>query len=209
MKDLKLILGVVLGSGLLVVLMIWGLSKMSGPGSSVMASSEQLTQGATLSVQNGETKVEVVVFSDTQCPACKVADEWLKPFRSMEGVSYTLRYFPLVTIHKNAMISAQAVEAARQMGKGWEMMDLLFEKQDDWSEVSNPRSLFEEYVSGLGLNVEEFKTKIDSSEVKDVVQTDLNLANSLLLSGTPSIFVNGELVSTQFAEGKIKEALAK
>lgn len=209
MKDLKLILGVVLGSVALVVLMIFGLSKMSGQGSTVMASSEQLKQGAMLSVANGETKAEVVIFSDPQCPACKVADEWLKPFRNTVGVSYTMRYFPLISIHKNAMISSQAVEAARQLGKGWEMMDKLFDKQGEWSEEKDPRGLFEKYVQEIGLNVEEFKVKLDSSETNNTVLADLNLANSLLLSGTPSIFVNGELVSTQFAEGKIKEALAK
>ena len=43
------------------------------------------------------------------------------------------RHFPLVSIHDKAALATQAAEAAGLQGKFWEMHDLLFENQAQWS----------------------------------------------------------------------------
>ena len=126
MNDLKLVLGVVIGSALLVALMIFGLSKMSsGTSGGTMADQKQLLDGALLVKGSTESAVTVVNFSDVQCPACKSADSKLSELRNMAGVKMVFRHFPL-QVHKNSVPGAKAVEASRQLSKGWEMIDLLF-----------------------------------------------------------------------------------
>jgi len=207
MNDIKMVVGVVIGSAILVFLMIFGLSKMSsGNAVGVKVNQDEILAGSLLVKQKGETKVTVVDFSDVQCPACKSADTFLKPIRDLEGVKFVYRHFPL-PIHKNAIVGARALEAARQLGKPWEMMDLLFEKQDDWSFESNPDARFIGYAKSLGLNENDFMKAYKSSETAATVSADLALGDKLQLSGTPSIFVNGELVATQFVVDKVNQLL--
>jgi len=112
-------------------------------------------------------------------------------------------------MHKNAAISARAVEAARQMGKGWEMVDLLFGKQEEWSAEKDMEARLVGFARELGLDETMFKEKLNSSETSTTVQTDINLGDQLRLSGTPTVFVNGEQISPDFVVAKVEELLKK
>lgn len=200
---------------LLVVLMAVGLSKVSkGETGTIKVSTEELLNGARWVKTSGEPKVTVVEFSDIQCPACKAAEPIAIELRKMDGVRFVYRHFPLVTIHKNAWKAARAVEAARLLdqpadsaGKGWEMMELMFEKQEAWSDSSNPESTFAEYAKSLGLDEKSFDEKQKGDETDRFVGEDSSLGNRLQLSGTPTFFVNGEQVGSSFVLAKVKELL--
>jgi protein-disulfide isomerase len=210
MDDWKLILKVVLGSTLLLLVVMWGLSRMASPESSLKIDEQVLLDGARFVKENGEIKVTVVNFSDMQCPVCKAADQQTKELFEMPGVRVVTRLFPLPpSVHRYALVSARAVEAARTLGKGWEMMNVLYEKQAEWSESNKPEASFGEYAASLGLDEKVFLEALASKEVADNVQKDADLAASLQLSGTPTFFVNGEQVGTPFVVDKVKELLNK
>lgn len=194
-----------------VLAAIFGLTKMSsGTTTATSVDMQQLLEGARFVRENGDTKVTVVSFSDIQCPSCKAAKETLKDLETMPGVRTVMRQFPLPpNVHKYALISAKAVEAGRVMGKGWEMMDLMFDKQGEWSDIKNPEKKFVEYAKSLGLEEKKFEETMNSKEVAEMVQIDANLAARLQLSGTPTIFVNGEQVGVPFVMDKVKEILNK
>ncbi|HSV95275.1 MAG TPA: DsbA family protein [Spirochaetia bacterium] len=206
MNDWRLIFNVLLGSAFLVMVVIFGLSRMAGQSTSLIVDQNRLIDGAKLIKEYGETKVTIVNFSDMECPACKRAHELMKSLDSTSGVRMIFRHFPL-GIHRYSQISARAVEAARVMGKEWEMMDLLFEKQEEWSTEVKVEDKLIEYAKSLGLEETVFKEKLNSSEVMAEVQKDLNLGNSLRLSGTPTIFVNGEQIAIDFVVAKVNELL--
>ncbi len=205
-NDWKLVLKVILGSVALMMVVIFGLSKMGGTTTSLTTDISQLLNGATLIKENGETKVTVVNFSDMECPACKRAHELMNSLNSTPGVKMVFRHFPL-GIHKNAPITARAVETARVMGKGWEMIDLLFSKQDEWSTDSKIEDKLVEYAKTLGLDEKIFKDSLNSASVSAAVQQDINLGDSLKLSGTPTVYVNGEQVAADFVVAKVTELL--
>ena len=206
MNDWRLIFNVLLGSAFLVMVVIFGLSRMAGQSTSLIVDQNRLIDGAKLIKEYGETKVTIVNFSDMECPACIRAHELMKSLDSTSGVRMIFRHFPL-GIHRYSQISARAVEAARVMGKEWEMMDLLFEKQEEWSTEVKVEDKLIEYAKSLGLEETVFKEKLNSSEVMAEVQKDLNLGNSLRLSGTPTIFVNGEQIAIDFVVAKVNELL--
>lgn len=210
MSDWKLVVKITLGSVALLFLAIWGLSKMNvgGAGSALKADVTELVQGARWVKENGETKVTVVTFADMQCPSCKAEHDTNRELFTMPGVKVVMRHFPLpANIHKYALISAKAAEAAMVMGKGWEMVDILFDKQDEWSKVSKPEEKFAEYAKGLGLDEKKYLETLNSSEVATAVSLDLALANRLQLAGTPTVFVNGEQVGATFVKEKVKGLL--
>jgi len=79
-------------------------------------------------------KVLIVEFSDFQCPACAsftpFVSQIIADYPSDVAVHY--RHFPL-PMHPSADEAARAAEAAAEQGKFWEMHDILFERQNDWS----------------------------------------------------------------------------
>src|ERR1700675_3384590 len=65
-------------------------------------------------------KVNIVEFADYQCPACGIAYPILKQVIDTYGknpdFNFVFRNFPL-SQHKNALIAAEAAEAASAQGK--------------------------------------------------------------------------------------------
>lgn len=159
--------------------------------------------------KKGEGQVVVTEFSDFQCPGCKAVQEPLKQLLTKyeNKITFVYRHFPLPSIHKNAIISAQAAEAASLQGKFWEMHDLLFTRQGEWGTLSDPKEKFGEYAIELKLDKSKFMSDLDTNIVKDAVLADLTAANKYALSGTPTFFVNG--YETDFAQidAKIEEFL--
>lgn len=100
----------------------------------------KLKQGITLGnhpIQGNEkAKVTIFEFSDYQCPYCQKAQQTLKQVikEYKDEVRVVFRDFPLETIHSLANQAAQATYCAQEQGKFWQMHDLLFEKQSEWSE---------------------------------------------------------------------------
>jgi len=215
MKDMKTILLVFGGSVLLVVLMAIGLSKVSGGGAgTIKVSVEELVNGArwvvttpTASQSGGQARVTVVEFSDIQCPACKATEPIAVELRKTAGVKFVYRHFPLITVHKNAWKGAQALEAARLLGKGWEMMGVMFDKQTEWSDLGSPEDTFAKYAVGLGLDEKAFNDKQKGDETDKLVGEDSSFGNRLKLSGTPTFFVNGEQVGSAYVLDKVKSLL--
>jgi protein-disulfide isomerase len=77
--------------------------------------------------------------------------------------------FPLVQIHPNALPSSKAAEAAGKQGKFWEMHDILFDTQNDWKDLGDPKDKFTEYARQLELDEQMFSNDFDSDEVSEKI----------------------------------------
>ncbi len=159
--------------------------------------------GSSLHVQ-GSGSIEIVEFSDFQCPACFSVQAPLKELLTKyDGkVKFVYRHFPLTQIHKNAQISAQAAEAAGIQDKFWQMHDKLFASQTEWQGLADPKETFAKYSEDLGMDKEKFVADLDSQAVKDVVAQDALAANQNRIGGTPTFYVNG--VVTDFPKIEMK-----
>lgn len=155
----------------------------------------------------GSGEIVVTEFSDFQCPACLSVQEPLKQIlKKYEGkVTFVYRHFPLVSIHKNAMVAAQASEAAHLQGKFWELHDLLFDKQTEWAGLSDPREMFGAYAETLQMDRAKLLSDLESQEVKDKVSVDVLDSTRYRLTGTPTFFVNGKKVEFAQLESRIQE----
>lgn len=144
--------------------------------------------------------VTIVEYSDLQCPACAFYHPIIQETLAKAGdkVRLVYRHFPLTTIHQYAQLAAQAAEAANAQGKFWEMQDLLFDRQTSWSRATDVKATLIDYAEELELDQAKFASDLDSSTIKDRVQRDATTAAQLRLSGTPSFFMNGEVLATPF-----------
>lgn len=151
-------------------------------------------------------------YSDIQCPACSSAHSSLKQLEEDEEISkyvtFVYRHFPLQSIHPHAFDAALAAEAAAKQDKFFEMLDILFAKQTEWSKAEKPKEQFVAYAKEIGLNTEQFTVDMDSQEVKDKVTQDLTSANRGGLSRTPTFFLNGKRLSFRTFD-ELKKELQK
>lgn len=144
---------------------------------------------------NKDAKVTLVEYSDFQCPACKAFEDIVKQLResySAEDLKIVYRHFPLRSIHPNADLAAQAAEAAGEEGKFWEMKDLLFKNQSEWSQEKDPKGLFGAYAKEVGLDVAEFdEDLLPEDDSKERVEKDYQSGVALGFNSTPTFILNG------------------
>lgn len=164
------------------------------PGQTVLSASRE---GAHVK-GNAEAAVSIVEYSDFQCPACAAYFPLIEQVLAEYGdrVSFEYRHFPLQQIHPNAEISAIAAEAAGVQGKFWEMHDVLFENQDDWSRLSSGavKDRFVAYADELGLDTESFKQDLETNEIEDIVDADYQSGVTAGVTGTPSLYIQGQKI---------------
>jgi len=141
-----------------------------------------------------EAPIQVIEYSDFECPFCSGAVENLNAALEEYGddVAVTFRNFPL-NMHRNADLMARAAEAAGLQGKFWEMHDMIFENQKEWSKSSSPKSSLLIYAESIGLDKVKFEKDLESPFVKSAVKQDKDSATSAGVNSTPTFFVNGKL----------------
>lgn len=142
-----------------------------------------------------DAKVTIIEYSDFQCPACQAYYPVMEKLfaEASTTVRFVYRHYPLPQ-HQNAMITAQATEAAGLQGKFWEMYSLVFANHADWTETKDPRVVMLGYAKKLGLDIEKFKADIDSDAVKKLVVDKKAEGEKLGISYTPTFFVNGKVI---------------
>jgi len=152
---------------------------------------EVTTQADLDTLQN--EKVILVEYGDYQCPACAYFSQVLDQIKTDYGdqLVAVFRNFPLTSIHPQSMAAHRAAEAAAKQGKYWEMHDILYARQDQWSGITNVAPIFEGYASELGLDLDQFATDRDSTEVFDRISLDRDSADIYNISATPTLVVNG------------------
>ncbi|MCL6096345.1 MAG: DsbA family protein [Patescibacteria group bacterium] len=190
-KKVGIIVGVVLVVGLSVV----GLVKLAGSSGSSSSSGINVPPVSKNDITKGnpKSKVTLIEYSDFQCPACAAYHPLVKQLLSEFGdkIYFAYRFFPLTSIHKNALISSQAAYAAKLQGKFFEMHDMLFETQTSWAQSDSAADTFVAYAKKLGLDSDKFQKDMNSSEAKNYVTDSQNQALSIGINATPTFFVNG------------------
>jgi protein-disulfide isomerase len=136
--------------------------------------------------------VTLVEFSDFQCPFCARVMPTLKKVKEAYGdrVRIVWKDFPLTSIHPQAFKAAEAAQCARDQGKFWELHDALFTNQ----QALQPDDL-KKHAAAVGLDLAKFNACFDASKYGERVQQQMSAGTQLGVTSTPSIFINGRLVS--------------
>lgn len=141
---------------------------------------------------NANAPVTLVEFSDFQCPFCARVRPTLMRVRETYGdrVRIVWKDFPLTSIHPQAFKAAEAGQCAREQGKFWEYHDRLFANQ----QALQPESL-KKYAADTGLDAAAFSTCLDSAKYADRVTSQIGVGTGLGVGSTPSVFINGRMLS--------------
>jgi protein-disulfide isomerase len=139
-----------------------------------------------------DAKVTVRIYSDFQCPACKVAEGVMRQVMNDydDRVRFVWNDFPLSQLHSDAQPAAIAARCAQDQAKFWEYAAKLYDTQGDWEKLASPLQYFIDLAGQLGLQQGDFTACLgqDASHLK--VAQDLQEADSMGLDATPTFFVN-------------------
>lgn len=142
-----------------------------------------------------EAPIEIIEYSDFQCPACQKAQPELdKLFAAHpEKIRLIFHHFPL-PMHRWAAIAHQSAECAHEQGKFWEYHDRLYQHQKDWYAEANPVETYLRYAGEIGLNLDAFVTCLSSEKIKRRILEEKAIGEQLKVNSTPTFFINGERV---------------
>lgn len=175
---------------------------------SVLAASEQSGNIADHTKGSETNKILFIEYGDYQCPSCGGAHPNLNALMEEYGdsITFVFRNFPLTSIHPNARAAGAVAEAAGLQGKFWEMHDMLYERQSDWSslDASKRTTMFNNYAEGLNLDMTKFAEDIAAANVNKKINFDMALGKSVDVSATPSFFLNGEKVDDETSSGIVQ-----
>lgn len=153
-------------------------------------------QGHVLGPANAP--VTVVEFADFQCPYCGSAELIVKQIISQypEEVKFVYRHFPLTSIHPHALQAARASECASAHAKFWEMHDLIFSQQQDFSKNDfSADEFFPALADKIGINKFEFSDCLKDQAVSEYVTKDISDGLRYGVNATPTFFVNQQKVT--------------
>ena len=125
--------------------------------------------------------------------------------KNPETVKIAYKHLPLRS-HNMARPAALASMAANEQGKFWEYHDKLFGEQK-----IVPAS-FDRIATELELDLEKFKSDMNSRQLQQIVAQDTADAGQLGVTGTPTVFINGSKLKQRSLQGfqaQIDAALAK
>ena len=154
------------------------------------------TPGIGYTMGDEDATVTLIEFTDFDCPFCvrhyeQVYPQIKKDYVETGKVKYELRNLPLVSLHPNADVAAEAANCAGKQNKFWEMHDLLFENQPSRGAVADPAAEMKKYAAQLGLNATQFASCLDNHETEAAVQADVAAGGSAGIDGTPGFWVVG------------------
>jgi protein-disulfide isomerase len=131
--------------------------------------------------------IELVEFSDFQCPFCQRAnptvDQVLKTYG--DRIHFVYRHYPLPN-HPNARPAAEAAACANEQGKFWNYHDRLFASASQLSDAD-----LKNHAAALGLDTAAFNSCVDTHAKKAEVDKDIREAEEVGVTGTPAFFING------------------
>lgn len=195
---MKKILSAVFAASFLLV------SCSSGPNSSVRVSTVSKDIESPV-FGKADSKVEVKIFSDYQCPACQVFHQLVEPklrkdYADAGKISLVYKNFPLPQ-HQNAVGDAVASMCALPLGKYLEFSDKMyaFESAKAYADVSDAERI--EVAKSAGItDTETFGKCLSENWYLARIDKDKAEGERLGLNRTPSIYVNDRIMEFKSVE---------
>lgn len=141
-----------------------------------------------------DSPVIIIAFSDYQCLPCAFLAASLRQIRLTHPNDVRIIYLHAPQTDRDKdNLAIQAAEGADLQGKFWEMHDLLFEKQDEWTALA-PTD-FEAWAvaqaTGLGMETSRFRSDFEGPVVADRLQRAIQFTAGVQQPfSPPELFIN-------------------
>lgn len=139
---------------------------------------------------NPTNPLTIVAFIDFECP---FSQEGYPIFKSIietygSAAKIVFKQLPLTSIHPNALPAAEAAACANEQGKFWQYYNYLFNtKKLSTADLTTT-------AAAVGLDMTKFAACQTSNKYRSAIEKDVNDAIALGVRGTPTYFVNNEVI---------------
>jgi protein-disulfide isomerase len=141
--------------------------------------------------------IEIVEFSDLECPHCKAAAPIVEKLAAdFPKVRITFQQFPLpATLHPWAMKAAKYADCVAKTNPEtfWKYVDSVFENQGGIA-LATADDKLQQLAIAAGLDGGKVSTCAAAPETEARVNKSLQLGQSLDVNETPTLFINGRRV---------------
>src|SRR6266853_3964222 len=141
--------------------------------------------------------IDIVEFSDLECPHCKKSQPILEKLAAdFPQVRFIFQQFPLpASLHPWAMKAAQYADCAGQINKDafWKYIDAIFENQGGIA-LATADDKLKELAIVNGLDAMKVAACADSPETAARIKKSMDLGTALEVNETPTVFMNGRRV---------------
>lgn len=144
--------------------------------------------------------VTIVEFFDPACETCRafypIVKNLLKQYPA--DLRLVIRYAPF---HQGSDKVIKLLEAAKQQGKYWEVLEMVLAAQPMWASHHQPQvELAYQAAEHAGLDLAQALKDAASPAIDAVLQQDVQDLTALGVTKTPGFFVNGRPLPSFGAE---------
>lgn len=163
---------------------------------------------------SADSKVVLVEYGDYQCAGCAFVYKRINSIAEdyKNELAVVFRNYT-IDGHQNALSAAAAAESANLQGKFWEMHNLIYDNQTEWSNagVTERNDLYLSYAKQLGLDETKFTEGMKDTSVRKKIEFDKSVAKAAGLDSTPYFILNGEKIDyeTWSDDDKLRELIDK
>jgi len=156
-----------------------------------------------LSLGDPAAPVLVEVWSDFQCPACRNYSEGVEPlvvssYVADGRVRYVYRHYPFLddgSLSKESDQAAHASMCAADQNRFWDYHDILFANWNGENIGAFRDKRLVAFAETLDLDMDKFTACFDQNVHEDEINQDVADGTRLGVTGTPSVFVNGKILT--------------
>jgi protein-disulfide isomerase len=176
-----------------------GTSSAAGTGSADTAAPTSVldvtARDAGNSMGPATAPVTIINYSDFMCPYCTMLANQIEPqlihdYVDTGKVRYIVREGAFLT--PASQDAAEAAACAEDQGKYWPYHDLLYKMRAQASQGIYTTDKLKSYARQLNLKTSQFDTCLDSHTHADEVKQVTQVATDGGVSGTPTVFINGQ-----------------
>jgi protein-disulfide isomerase len=198
-RRLMMIIGGVVGVAIIAAVVLILVNRDdSGNGSnlpavSALSAPEITAQRDGLTLGDPNAPVNIIEYGDYQCPYCSIASKegfrpMLDEYIATGKVHFT--YVPMSFLGDESKAAAEAALCANDQGKFWEMHETVFANHSGENQGAYSRARLDSMAQNIGLNMDQFKTCMDSSQHEGEVANYANVATQAGVTSTPTFVIN-------------------
>jgi len=207
MQRLGIIVIIVVGALLVAYALIYPNLKTAGEIITVEPNPRPLAEGTAMGDPNAPVRIDV--FEDFQCPACRTYSEEIETritetYVATGQVYYVFHQYPFIdraSVNKESQQAANASMCAAEQSLFWEYHDILFANWNGENAGAFNDKRLVAFAETLDMDMDLFNNCFEEDRYRDEIQTDFELGTEMGVSGTPSVFVNGQHITPGFVPG--------
>lgn len=167
-------------------------------------SADLLHDPSSQTAGNPNSDCTIVEFFDNQCPFCQANEPELQKLLKQDGrVKLILKEFPI--LGPTSQIASKAALASVKQGKYAEFHAALLAHKGHYEKAA----IVDEIAKSVGLDLDRLHKDMESPDVLQALDRNLELGRALNVTGTPGFVIGNQIISGASSVDDLKKYIAE